>query len=136
MNPLNPTAWGQPVWEWSIIDAVQCVFLAIMAGVLIWAVRKIGNAIAEAITGVRDPMLVVVKDVEEIHRLMAVMWKRIEAIEGREGPARESGQHSEVVRDWLGKAWQNIVKIEARLDAIEKGEPPPPGTRPTDPPLP
>jgi hypothetical protein len=81
---------GQPVWEWSFVDAVQSVFLAIMAGVLIWAVRKIGNAIAEAITGLRDPLLVVVKDNEEIHRLLAVMWKRIEAIEERERPAGET----------------------------------------------
>ena len=56
---------------------------------------------------------------------------RIDAIE-----ERASSGSSDVVRDWLGKAWQNIVKIEARLDAVEKGEPPPPGTRPTDPPLP
>lgn len=32
-------------------------------------------------------------------------------------------------------AWQQIVKIERRLDAVEEGEPPPPRTRPTDPPL-
>ena len=57
--------------------------------------------------------------------------RRLDAIE-----ERSSSGSSDVVRDWLGKAWQNIVKIEARLDAVEKGEPPPPGTRPTDPPLP
>ena len=56
--------------------------------------------------------------------------RRLDAIE-----ERASSGSSDVVRDWLGKAWQNIVKIEARLDAVEKGEPPPPGTRPTDPPL-
>ena len=56
--------------------------------------------------------------------------RRLDAIE-----ERASSGSSDVVRDWLGKAWQNIVKIEARVDAIEKGEPPPPGTRPTDPPL-
>ena len=58
--------------------------------------------------------------------------RRLDAMEGE----RSSSGSSDVVRDWLGKAWQNIVKIEARVDAIEKGEPPPPGTRPTDPPLP
>ena len=57
--------------------------------------------------------------------------RRLDAIE-----KGSSSGSSDVVRDWLGKAWQNIVKIEARLDAVEKGEPPPPGTRPTDPPLP
>jgi hypothetical protein len=58
--------------------------------------------------------------------------RRLDAMESE----RSSGGSSDVVRDWLGKAWQNIVKIEARLDALERGEPPPPGTRPTDPPLP
>ena len=37
--------------------------------------------------------------------------------------------------DAVARAWGRILKTEARLEAIEKGEPPPKGTRPTDPPF-
>ena len=81
---------GQPVWEWSFIDGVQTVFLILMAGTLIYAVWKIGNALEGVMNGLRDPLLVVVRDNEEIHRQLAAVWVHVEAIEDRERAAEEA----------------------------------------------
>jgi hypothetical protein len=37
--------------------------------------------------------------------------------------------------DAIARAWERILKLEARQDATEKGQPPPRGSRPTDPPF-
>jgi hypothetical protein len=96
------------------VQAAQTMVLAIVAGALIYVMLLMRNEMRSAADA------------------MSRVDRRLDAIESD----RSSGGNSVVVRDWLGKAWQNIVKIEARLDALENGEPPPPGTRPTDPPLP
>jgi hypothetical protein len=97
----------------AFIDAVQTAALVVSMMAQIYVLLLLRNEMRTAANAISH------------------VGRRLDTIE-----ARSSSGNNHVVRDWLGKAWQNIVKIEARLDAIEKGEPPPPGTRPTDPPLP
>jgi hypothetical protein len=92
-------------WQDSPLDVVQSVALIVMTGVLAYAVWRIGRTIDESINGLRDPMLVVVKDNAEIRRLLAVMWKRIEAAE-----------------DHAAIALKRIETLEARLAAAERNK--------------
>jgi hypothetical protein len=134
------------------LDFVQGIALIVMTAAWIYAIRMVGKAIDGSVKGLRDPLLVVLKDHEQTQRQLTAIWRRLEAIEDRIDAAEATKGHLKriealeermggcgsdrgVLGDWVGKAWQRIVKIEARLDATEKDEPPPPGTRPTDPPL-
>ena len=50
-------------WEQSTqLDFIQTVALVVMTGVLIYAVWRIGRTIDGSVNGLRDPLLVVVKD--------------------------------------------------------------------------
>jgi uncharacterized coiled-coil protein SlyX len=152
--PFDAAPWGIRVrMQWSAdtpLDFVQTVALMFMCAALIYAIRMVGKAIDGTVKGLRDPLLVVLKDHEQTQRQLTAIWKRLEALEDRMASSSAAkwkrletleermgacGSDRATLGEWVGKAWQHIVKTEARLEALEKGEPPPPGTRPTDPPL-
>jgi hypothetical protein len=112
--------------EFQWIDATQTAALVTTACLVAWAFTLLRREIQSGM----QTLLELLRSQREMEKRIERLWVRIDQLE-----QPEKAGHSDVVRDWVGKAWQNIVKIEARLDAIEKGEKPPPGTRPTDPPL-
>lgn len=76
---MSGIGWAQD----SRLDFTQTLALIVMTGVLIYAVWKIGRAMDGAMKGLRDPLLVVVRDNAAIRKQLAAMWKRIEALEDR-----------------------------------------------------
>jgi hypothetical protein len=101
----------------AFIDAVQTSVLIVIAAAQIYTMlllRNEMNAAAGSIKTVLDGNAAIE---ERLSRLV----QQIERSSLGEAVAR---------------AWERILKTEARLEALEKGESPPPGTRPTDPPLP
>ena len=97
-----------------IIDAIQTAALIVMAAAQIYTMLLLRNEMRAAAGSV--------KAVLDSHS----------AIEARLAKLAESSGR-DALGDAIARAWERILKIEARLDALEKGEPPPKGTRPTDP---
>jgi hypothetical protein len=95
---MSGIGWGQD----TPLDVVQTVALIVMTCVLIYAVWKIGRAMDDAMKGLRDPLLVVVRDNAEVRRLLAVQWKRIEALEDRAAAAEATKERLETLEERIG----------------------------------
>ena len=98
--------WAQD----SRLDFVQTVALIVMTCVLIYAVWKIGRAMDGAMKGLRDPLLVVVRDNAEVRRLLAVQWKRIEALEDRAAAAEATKARLELLEERIGAVERRAEK--------------------------
>jgi hypothetical protein len=101
---MSELGWAQD----SRLDFVQTVALIVMTGVLIYAVWKIGRVMDGVMKGVRDPLLVVVKDNEQNRRQIGTIWRRIEAVEERLAAAEST------------KALKRIESLEERIGAVER----------------
>jgi hypothetical protein len=65
------------------VAIVQTLGIILVASVLIYAVSKVGRAIEGVVKGLREPLLLVVKDNDRLNRELSAAWKRIEALEDR-----------------------------------------------------
>ena len=95
---MSGIGWGQD----TPLDLVQTVALIVMTCVLIYAVWKIGRAMDGAMKGLRDPLLVVVRDNAEVRRQLAIQWKRIEALEDRAAAAEATKARLEALEERIG----------------------------------
>ena len=103
---MSRVGWTQD----SGLDFVQTIALIVMTGVLIYAVWKIGRALDGVMKGLRDPLLVVVRDNAEIRRLLAVQWKRIEALEDRAAAAEATKAQIEALEERIAGAERRAEK--------------------------
>jgi hypothetical protein len=90
------------------LDLVQTVALMAMTGALIYAVWKIGRTMEGVVAGLREPLLVVVKDNEQNRRQIGTIWRRIEAVEDRIAAAVGT------------KALKRLEALEERIAAAER----------------
>ena len=109
------------------VQATQTMVLAIVAGALIYVMSLLRNEMR----GAADAIKRTIDSNAENKAALDRAWLKIGEIEGKAAQPNDRA----ALGEWVGRAWQHIEKIEARLEALEKGEPPPMGTRPTDPPL-
>jgi hypothetical protein len=100
----------------AFVDAVQTTALIVMAAAQIYTMLLLRNEMSAAAGSI--------KRVLDGHA----------AIEARLAQLAQRSDR-DALGDAIARAWERILKIEARLDGLEKGEPPPKGTRPTDPPF-
>jgi hypothetical protein len=98
---MSAIGWAQD----TPLDVVQTTALIVMTCVLIYAVWRIGRVIDGSINGLRDPLLVVVKDNAEIRRQLHLIWRRIEALEERLAAAEVA---------------KRVEALEDRLAAVER----------------
>jgi hypothetical protein len=115
----------------SFIDTVQTAGIVVIAAVLIYVVVRLERAVKLGVEKLLGTLNEVMKQQSQFSQNLRRVWERVDLIESK--PAQASDRA--VLGEWVGRAWQHIEKLEARLDAMEKGEPPPDGARPTDPPL-
>jgi hypothetical protein len=96
---LSEIGWAQDTQ----LDFVQTVALIVITGLLAYAIWRIGRAIDGSINGLRDPLLVVVKDNADIRRQLSLIWRRIEALEERlaAAEATKTGKQVEALEDRL-----------------------------------
>jgi hypothetical protein len=101
---MSELGWAQD----SRLDFVQTVALIVMTCVLIYAVWKIGRAMEGVIAGVREPLLVVIKENQETRRQLGTIWRRIEGVEERVAAAEAT------------KALRRLEALEERIAAAER----------------
>lgn len=96
--------WGED----TPLDLVQTVALMIMTGALIYAVWKVGRTMEGVVAGVREPLLVVIKENQETRRQLGIIWRRIEGVEERLAAAEAT------------KALRRLEALEERIGAVER----------------
>jgi hypothetical protein len=117
-----------------VIDTIQTIGIVANTAVLIYIVWRFDQAIRGASKGMSAAIGQTEEFRLEFRQELERTWRRIEKLEDDLAKLAQQSDRAKL-GEWVGEAWQHIVKLEARQDAAEKGEPPPPSTRPTDPPL-
>jgi hypothetical protein len=122
--------WFGEVRGDEFIDIVQTTGIIVIALWLGYVVVRLERALTSAAEKIQRAL----GEQNQLGQNVRRVWERIDLIESQQGNSAQQNDRA-VLGEWVGRAWQHIEKIEARLDAVEKGAPPPEGTRPTDPPL-
>ena len=131
---------GRHIWWFGevrgdeFIDVVQTAGIVAIAAMLAYVIARLERAVTTAAEMIKGSLGDVMKTQNQLQQNVRRVWERIDLIESKQGNDAQQNDRA-ALGEWVGRAWQHIEKVEARLEAIEKGEPRPEGTRPTDPPL-
>jgi len=110
------------------VDAVQTAGIVVIAAMLVYVVVRLDRTLTSAAEKIQRAL----GDQNQLLQNVRRVWERIDLIEAKNNDPQQNDRA--VLGEWVGRAWQHIEKLEARLEAVEKGKPPPAGSRPTDPP--
>jgi hypothetical protein len=126
--------WFGEVRGDEFIDIVQTTGIVVIALWLSYVAIRLERALTAAAQKIEGALGDVMKQQSQLQQNVRRVWERIDLIESQQDKSAQQNDRA-VLGEWVGRAWQHIEKLEARLEAVEKGEPPPEGTLPTDPPL-